>query len=585
MGRKIDVKVEVDEEEETTSAQSTKGRDFDLNQIRSELKGIDKSVRASSPNSDDKDQKTDSDAEQDADVDVDTPSLDEKPCSLFETEDSALDMEDIYEFKEPEPFEFEVRSKRESSVERTGKLQKRPLPRLFDDVTEPAIKRKAVRPGGESESSEEGLSPLKKRVRRPGSKKDELEVKLEAHSPPPDINVEKNSSTEQLTPQKKMFSPTSEDAFEKLRQSPSYRFSAGSPIRARTPTPSRSSPVPIPMQSPPLLTSTSSVITSSTVVKSSSSASSILVHTPTTSKAAPVLKQVTAPQSPKTAPPSTSSSMKPSPSQENKLLPKMKPLVPSSQSVSVPSQPPVLAVAVKVPSETRVITKSEDWLKNRQQTLDKSESSKTELNPVKTERDDSLPPLVPTALSVPVTGRVSPEPPQLLPMSGPAPKLIQEPSKSASKDVQMPQIKKEGVALSDIVGVSSPRSVQPVTTRSKSPIGEDTPDDLSEDDSLRKAGRRKPLLKRKKAVSKEFVEDSDSDSSSDEDRRLVIDKTESSSDSSSESAGTKLTSSAREFESKWRALPKVIILFFSKQFLFYNLFFYVSLIFFFFSFF
>ncbi|XP_034238691.1 AT-rich interactive domain-containing protein 4B [Thrips palmi] len=557
-GRKSDVKVEVEEDEETSSTQVTRGRDFDLNQIRSELKGIDKSVRASSPTSDEKDQKTDSDTEQDADVDVDTPSLEEKPCSLFETEDSALDTEDIYEFKEPEPFEFEVRSKRESSVERTGKLQKRPLPRLFDDISEPAVKRKAVRAAGaESESSEEGLSPSKKRVRRPVNKKDDLDVKVEAHSPPPDINMEKNTSTEQLTPQKKMFSPTSEDAFEKLRQSPSYRFSAGSPIRARTPTPSRSSPVPVPLQSPPSLSSSSSVISSSTVVKTpTSSVLSIVGHTSATAKAAPVLKQVTTPQSPKATPTCPSSSMKPLP-QESKLLGKMKPLLPPPQNVSVPSQPPVLAVAVKVPTENRVITKTEDWLKNRQQAQEKSESSKTEQTPVKPERDDSLPPLVPTALSIPVTGRVSPEPPQLLPMSVPAPKLIQEPSKSATKDVQMPMIKKEGVALSDIVGVSSPRPVQPVTTGLKSPAGEDTPDDLSEDDSLKKAGRRKPLLKRKKAVSKEFVEDSDSDSSSDEETRLVIDKTESSSDSSNESVETKLTPPVREFESKWRALPKV----------------------------
>lgn len=560
-GRKSDVKVEVeDEEDETTSTQSSKGRDFDLNQIRSELKGIDKSVRASSPTSYEKDQKTDSDTEQDADVDVDTPSLEEKPSSLFETEDSALDMEDIYEFKEPEPFEFEVRSKRESSVERTGKLQKRPLPRLFDDVMEPAIKRKVVRSsaGGESESSEEGSSPMKKRVRRPANKKDDLDVKVESHSPPPDINIERNTSTEQLTPQKKMFSPTSEDAFEKLRQSPSYRFSAGSPIRARTPTPSHSSPVPVPLQSPPVLTSTPSVITSSAVAKSpTSSASGVVSHTSATAKAAPVLKQVTAPQSPKVTPPSTLSSSKPSLMQENKLLAKLKPLVPSPQSVSMPSQPPVLAVAVKVPSETRVITKAEDWLKSKNQAAEKSEPSKSELTVLKTERDDSLPPLVPTALSIPVTGRVSPEPPQLLPMSGPAPKLIQEPSKSAGKDVQMPQIKKEGTALPDIVGLSNPRTVQPVSTKPKSPVGEDTPDELSEDDSLRKTGRRKPLLKRKKAVSKEFVEDSETDSSSDEERRLVIDKTESSSDSSSESAETKSTPPVREFESKWRALPKL----------------------------
>ncbi|XP_052133476.1 AT-rich interactive domain-containing protein 4B isoform X3 [Frankliniella occidentalis] len=564
--RKNEVKVEPEEDEETPPIPLNKGRDFDLNQIRSELKGIDKAVKTSCTTDDDKDQ-AGSDTEPDPDIDLDTTNLlEEKASTLLEQEESATDMEDIYEFKEPEPFEFEARTKREPSVERTGKLQKRPLPRIFDDVAEPAAKKKVTKPNpSDTESSEDGGSPSKKRFRRPvvSGKKDEPEIKLEAKSP---TNEASNDKIEPVTPQKKIFSTSSDDAFEKLRQSPSYRFSSGSPIRVPTPTPLCLSPVPVPLQSPPQLCSaSSSVITTSTSIPSSRppvlpSSSIIAVHSST------VTKIISTTQSKSTvAIPSSKTLAAPIPTQkillpqESKSVAGVKPTPPTlSASASLsPSRPPVLAAAVKMPSEAGVITKTDDWLKSRQQP-EKSEASKDEENTniIKTERDDSIPPLVATVPHLPLAGRISPEPPQLLPMAVPASKLIQEPAKTETKDVPMPQIKKENLLEVIPVDISNPQPTA-VPTRSKTPEIDEQLDNLTEDESPRKAGRRKTQLKRKKAVSKEFVEDSDSDSS-DEERRLVIDKSESS-DSCNEAIETKPQPPVRENELKWPGVIKVCL--------------------------
>lgn len=593
--RKTEVKAEV-EEEITPPSQSTKGKDFDLNQIRSELKGIDKAVKASSPSGSDKEHKNDSDDDLDPNVDVADPP-DKKSCTLLGPEETAIDMEDIYEFKEPEPFEFEVRTKREPSVERTGKLQKRPLPRIFDDV-EPVPKKKAIKPSvGDSESSEEG-SP-KRKFRRPVGKKDDSEVKIESESPPPELFIEKASASDQLTPQKKTYSVFTDDAFEKLRQSPSYRFSAGSPIRATTPTPLSLSPVPVSMQSPPQSSSSiSSVITSGSSLplsRSTMSTSSATVSQLCATKAVPVL--ITKPSSvqplkpalapvPVSAPslvPAISPASVPEPEPAHVLTPMpgltpalvsdpdasmkhkeckdlavVKPVQPSSSTVTaVPSRPPVLAAVVNISSETCVITKTEEWLKCRQPAPEKSDVSEEE-QVIKIEKDDTLPPLVPTALSVPVAGRTSPEPPQLLPMSGPAPKVSYEQTKpEEAKDVPMPQIKKESLPDPDPIIPCIPQVGQPVSAppSPETPVLEEHHEEIPEEDTFRRTGRRKAQIKRKKAVSKEFVEDSDSDSS-DEERRLVIDKSESS-DSSSESAETKSVNLVKDHESKWHTAMKV----------------------------
>ncbi|XP_014243537.1 AT-rich interactive domain-containing protein 4B isoform X2 [Cimex lectularius] len=83
-----------------------KGRDFDLTQIRSELKGIDPTTLVGRPSS----------------------SNSESNKEFFVKEE--IEAEDVYEFKEPEPFEFEVRK----SLEDKNKLNRRNITgRLFDD--------------------------------------------------------------------------------------------------------------------------------------------------------------------------------------------------------------------------------------------------------------------------------------------------------------------------------------------------------------------------------------------------------------------------------------------------------------------
>ncbi|XP_044744469.1 AT-rich interactive domain-containing protein 4A-like isoform X2 [Coccinella septempunctata] len=94
-----------------------KGRDFDLNQIRSELKGFSKALPLNSIDSADKDSSSDDSAKPlDIDVHV-TAEEEEEEKELKKTEEKDMkpleetsSCEDIYEFKEPEPFEFESRS-------------------------------------------------------------------------------------------------------------------------------------------------------------------------------------------------------------------------------------------------------------------------------------------------------------------------------------------------------------------------------------------------------------------------------------------------------------------------------------------
>ncbi|XP_046402121.1 uncharacterized protein LOC124168059 isoform X2 [Ischnura elegans] len=135
-----------------------KGRDFDLNQIRSELKGIEKAVKLPidlpATQSDGGD-RMDVTMENPTQEDVDSKESDVKePPTLVSEASAPVEevTEDIYEFKEPEPFEFEVRSKRDTLIteERGMKLGRRCNSRLMrrEPKTSPS---KAV------ESSKEGL--------------------------------------------------------------------------------------------------------------------------------------------------------------------------------------------------------------------------------------------------------------------------------------------------------------------------------------------------------------------------------------------------------------------------------------------
>ncbi|KAJ8674346.1 hypothetical protein QAD02_005608 [Eretmocerus hayati] len=139
VARMIDIKSEPESEDE-----QPKGRDFDLNQIRSELKGFDKAVKletievlnvTSVPIPEEvvtdvhsimiKQEKIDPDSQ----IEKRIISLPDKSREIVKTElqnispikrepktdpSQSDSTDDIYEFKEPEPFEFEVRNKRDS---------------------------------------------------------------------------------------------------------------------------------------------------------------------------------------------------------------------------------------------------------------------------------------------------------------------------------------------------------------------------------------------------------------------------------------------------------------------------------------
>ncbi|KAL0270093.1 UNVERIFIED_CONTAM: hypothetical protein PYX00_007613 [Menopon gallinae] len=119
---------EVKKEQTAEEEQEPKGRDFDLNQIRSELKGIDKAVKVSADliRVDEVEEKSE---EVKPVVAEETPEP--KPSPQKEEEKPQLKPEektpekkevkdDIYEFKEPEPFEYQEAL--------------RPMNRMFDDA-------------------------------------------------------------------------------------------------------------------------------------------------------------------------------------------------------------------------------------------------------------------------------------------------------------------------------------------------------------------------------------------------------------------------------------------------------------------
>jgi len=224
-----------------------KGRDFDLNQIRSELKGIEKAVKLSQDVVHQTEEKCSQVILDDKTglIDVRCKTEDEEKeeggevqCILVEekvaekTEDP--NTEDVYEFKEPEPFEFEVRTKRDTLLdERAGKLNRRP--RIFDDVElkeEKCPRKKLIRSAMTNKTEGKDDSPFegetKKRFRRTGTKKvdtvteskrmdlvlaDELQL-----SPAKPLPVEP------LTPQKSRQVSACEEAFDKLCESPSYHM-------------------------------------------------------------------------------------------------------------------------------------------------------------------------------------------------------------------------------------------------------------------------------------------------------------------------------------------------------------------------
>ncbi|PNF29493.1 hypothetical protein B7P43_G04550, partial [Cryptotermes secundus] len=224
-----------------------KGRDFDLNQIRSELKGIEKAVKLSQDvhRTEEKcsqlilDDKTglidvrckteeEEDDDEEGEGEIQSKAVEEKVPEKVEEPNT----EDVYEFKEPEPFEFEVRSKRDTlSDERAGKLNRRP--RIFDDVIElkeeKSPRKKLIRSAIPNKTEGKGDTPfeeVKKRFRRSIPKKVETATELKrkdtALADELQLASVKPLSVDPVTPQKSRPLSACEEAFDKLCESPSY---------------------------------------------------------------------------------------------------------------------------------------------------------------------------------------------------------------------------------------------------------------------------------------------------------------------------------------------------------------------------
>ncbi|KAK0181893.1 hypothetical protein PV327_000077 [Microctonus hyperodae] len=147
-----------------------KGRDFDLNQIRSELKGFDKAVkmevvRMEPENSGDESIKPRTEdlqksmKEENNEVTIEDVPIDIKPIIIEPVvikppaAPSPSLTEDVYEFKEPEPFEFEVRNKRDSSGDKD-----KPKKRVFDEEPKSPNKKKLKTVTGSTTSPKDNKS-------------------------------------------------------------------------------------------------------------------------------------------------------------------------------------------------------------------------------------------------------------------------------------------------------------------------------------------------------------------------------------------------------------------------------------------
>ncbi|XP_014470937.1 PREDICTED: AT-rich interactive domain-containing protein 4B isoform X2 [Dinoponera quadriceps] len=210
------IKSEPDSDEE-----QPKGRDFDLNQIRSELKGFDKAVKMELVRMEPDDEMKMDEKENVATI---ATRVSPKLEKLVETpkvevvETKVESTEDIYEFKEPEPFEFEVRNKRDTSGEK-DKLKKK----MFEDEPKSPKKKQKIAPmsttparEAKNNDSTDGDGRAKK-PRKLFSNKRSDEAASEA---PPVVTVVPQS----LSKSSAQPAPPSvyEDAFDKLCESPSF---------------------------------------------------------------------------------------------------------------------------------------------------------------------------------------------------------------------------------------------------------------------------------------------------------------------------------------------------------------------------
>lgn len=178
-----------------------KGRDFDLDQIRSELKGFEKAVKPPPTQSESS-----------------SESPDEKPTKTIEpsvsTDNKTIQQstEDIYEFKEPEPFEFESGTRKLGPVsaltlasqEHDKQKKLRPQRSLFEDSPSPPPQISA--PAAQSPKRRGGRSPPEKQ-------------NIEEQEPSPTRRRIQNTYRRKKSPEKE--EPKIEDPFDRLQGSPS----------------------------------------------------------------------------------------------------------------------------------------------------------------------------------------------------------------------------------------------------------------------------------------------------------------------------------------------------------------------------
>nr|CAD7604344.1 unnamed protein product [Timema genevievae] len=232
-GEEEAVKTEMIEEEELLSEdEQPRGRDFDLNQIRSELKGIERAVNISPEDtllkhSEDKQEplmklitefkeETVMVTKEEYSIPVDTEQT-KKPAAFKNISDTSA--EDIYEFKEPEPFEFEVRAKRDLSEGR------RPISRIFDEVVpETKVDKSPRKRFGRGKVAIKINSPLEGEMKRRFNRTIGRKIEQATQS---GKNVQEIADKPAVTeptpvPAKPRQLSACEEAFDKLCESPFY---------------------------------------------------------------------------------------------------------------------------------------------------------------------------------------------------------------------------------------------------------------------------------------------------------------------------------------------------------------------------
>ncbi|KAK5647626.1 hypothetical protein RI129_002518 [Pyrocoelia pectoralis] len=204
-GRKTKKNETKSRDSDEDSGSTPKGRDFDLNQIRSELKGFAKAVKVASTDTTEKEANSSDESSNVPDVTGRTPDNSDKDNQNVLQKSPTSD--DIYEFKEPEPFEFETRTKLVDE-----KNKKRLVPRIFEDLDKSPSKRK-----NSPIKNKDEIDPDKKRLRRIPLKKSEL---LDGDDG--DDDDDEDEESDDISGSSDITKLLVEDPFDKLVESPSF---------------------------------------------------------------------------------------------------------------------------------------------------------------------------------------------------------------------------------------------------------------------------------------------------------------------------------------------------------------------------